>query len=254
MLKKIAFTVVLTIFTVLWGLTHPAQSAEADPFVAFTYLTEEFRPYNYKEKGRAAGLAVDLLRLVWHELDVPEQPIHFMPWPRAYDATISEQGTILFSTLRTPEREHLFKWAGPITLSRTYLVARADNPISMHSIEDLKGLSVGVVRDYASEIMLSKHSHLASIQTMNSVQTCIKMLASGRLDLISLEEKTFSEALHCAGIDSGDFKNVWLLNETRSYYAFNKEAPDRLVARFQKALDTLITSPHYDALMKYYLD
>lgn len=221
---------------------------------ALIYLTEEFKPYNYTENGQARGLAVDLLKMMWREMDIPEHPMDFMPWARAYEMVSTKPGYALFSMVRSQERENLFKWVGPIALSRTLLISRSDKGIVMSSFEDAYGHSVGVVRDYASAIILEKHRGPISIDTLNSVDQCIRKLASGRVDLVSLEERTFSRAIKKMGLKSEDFKVSWVLNETLSYYAFSKETSDLVIRRFQHAFDAVREKPEYQKLVEKYLD
>ncbi|WP_319541913.1 ABC transporter substrate-binding protein [uncultured Pseudodesulfovibrio sp.] len=251
MVKPLRF--ILLVLACLQALPCRAEPF-LEPATQLMYLAEEFKPYSYVENGRQTGLAVEILKLVWKEIQVPEQTILFLPWPRAYAMLKSEKNTVLFSMLRTPEREKLFKWVGPIATSKTFLYAKSTSSISMTSYEDAKGLSVGVVRSYASEDLLTKQSHIINITPLQSVQACIKMLVSGRIDLISLESRTFSKAVQDAGLNSTDFKPVWQVTEMRSYYAFNSDVPDSLITRFQRALDRIRHSRNYTDLVNRYLD
>lgn len=252
MLSILRHAVVLIFLTCLQVVICHAQSTP-DPATRLTYLTEEFKPYNYTENNRQTGLAVDLLKRAWIEMNVAPQPLHFLPWTRAYEMLESEKNIVLFSMLRTPEREKLFKWAGPIALSTTFLYAKKDAPITMHSFSDAQGLSVGLVRGYASEGLLAKKSHIVRIKSLKSVQACIDMLVSSRVDLISLEARTFDKAIREIDLDPANFKAVWKISELRSYYAFSKNVPDSLVDRFQKALDHVHRSSFYEDLVRRYL-
>ena len=246
------FILGMTVFFFAATVPRNAMSSD-DQATKLTYLTEDFKPYNYQEYGQAKGLAVELLILVWKEMGVQALPIEFTPWPRAYEMIQKQPNTVLFSMVKTTEREPLFKWVGPIAQSRTLLVAREDTPINMRSIEDAKGLTVGVVRDYMSAIILERHKDIVTIDTLSSVDLCIKKLSSRRLDLISIEENTFNLAMQKKHISQKKFKTAWVLNNTLSYYAFSKDVDDATIARFQKAFDAIIKTPEYTRLVGHYL-
>jgi polar amino acid transport system substrate-binding protein len=88
-----------------------------------TYLTEQYPPYSYQADGRLQGISVDLLESVWQRMGVNlnRSVILLLPWTEGYNRTLEENNTVLFSTGRFPEREQLFRWAGPIASGRFVL-------------------------------------------------------------------------------------------------------------------------------------
>ena len=66
------------------------------------------------------GISVDLLEAVTERMGqtVSRKEVRVEPWADGYRAALEGNGTVLFSTARTPERENLFKWAGPIVTHR----------------------------------------------------------------------------------------------------------------------------------------
>ncbi len=244
----------LSLISAIFLITGPSIAAEADPFVSLDYLTEEFKPYNYKENGVPKGIAVDLLQMVWEKLDVPAQPIQFVPWARGYEMTLTQPGTVLFSTVKTKEREKRFQWAGPIAHSHTVLIARKEAKAPFTSLKDLRNYTVGVVRDYPSGALVARQGSAVRIDSSSSVEMCINKLQQGRVDLISMEKTAFRKALRRLNKSSDDFAIVWLLAETSSYFAFNLETDPTLVERFQKALATIVTTPKFLALYEHYMD
>ena len=80
------------------------------------FLTEEYPPFNYLENGVPSGLSVELLRTALERAGIPlsTEDISLMAWSDAYRMAESRNNTGLFSIARTPEREELFRWAGPL--------------------------------------------------------------------------------------------------------------------------------------------
>ena len=60
---------------------------------------------------------------------------------------MKENNTVLFTTARSPEREQLFKWAGPIVSGRFVLLAKVDKNINITAPEDLKKYRIGAIKD-----------------------------------------------------------------------------------------------------------
>ncbi len=248
-------SILATILTacVLPFAAGPCQASEPkDPVSTLRYLTGEYCPYNYTEDGQAKGIAVEILKLIWNELDIEEQPLEFLPWARAYEILLATPGTVLFATIKTLERTPLFQWVGPINKTRTLLIARADSPITMITINDLQGYTVGTIHGYASESTLRNLKLDFQIHSTRSIKTSIKKLVSGRIDMISLEEQVFRYTIDEMELPRDSFKTVWVLDRSEIYFAFNKKTPASLIDRFQKALDVVRHSTKYqDILFRY---
>lgn len=235
----------------------PASAADrrcpADRLAGYAWLTEEYYPFNYEENGVMRGVAVDLLRMVWAELGTPEQPVESMPWARAYERLQLEPGTALFCMARTPERENVFRWAGPIASVRFALIARKERHIRLTSLDDLKGLSVGTLREDISDILLAEYQGLASIQPVARMAQNISKLMTGRLDLVAYEEGCWRKITAREGLDPDSFETVYVLRETPVYFAFHPDTPPELVDAFQTALDKVKGRPGYRKLLDDYL-
>jgi len=100
-------------------------------------ITEELPPFNYTDEGQLTGVTVSVVREILRRLDI-EDTIAVMPWARGYQRLCSEPNVVLFTTARTPERETLFHWVGPLYFSRLAFYARQSDPISIDSLDDAK--------------------------------------------------------------------------------------------------------------------
>ena len=103
-----------TLWRCLVGLLVLGLSA-AVPARSLQFYTEEYPPLNYSRDGRPVGLAVDLVRELF-ERTGDHGRISVVPWARGYQAAQLEPNTALFVTMRTAERERLFKWVGPVVV------------------------------------------------------------------------------------------------------------------------------------------
>lgn len=217
------------------------------------YLTEEFRPYQYEEDGRPTGLAVEVLQLMWDEMGVAEQHIEFLPWQRAYEMTIMEPNTILFSMVRTPQREPQFKWVGPIQPARTIMIARSDSALTIDSVTDLTGKAIGVIKEYAAESILRKYAIEHRIHVVPTITIAVNLLVSQRIQMLCMEERAFNRQIAEMGLSPSMFKTLWVLHDSKPSFAFHLSTPDSIIVEFQKALDTVRTTQAYKQILKKYL-
>ncbi|OIQ49319.1 Bacterial extracellular solute-binding protein, family 3 [Pseudodesulfovibrio hydrargyri] len=223
-----------------------------DPAAGITYLAEVYRPFIYMDKGRPVGLAVDLLKLLWQEMNVPEQPIEVMPWPRIYESGQWNRHVAIFSVYRTKEREKLFKWVGPIAKGRQGLFCLCSRGLEMRSPGDMTGLGIASLRDTAST---SKVLQAGIIPTYAAnAEHAVQLLRSGRVDAIALDETRFRRTIAAMGFSAKDFETALILSEDPLYYAFSPDAEDTLIDRFQRALDAVTKRPVYRALLTFYAD
>jgi len=230
-------------------LPRPAQ---AGPFENITYLSEEYYPYSYKDQGETKGITVDLLRRVWASLDVREQPIDILPWARAYEIALIQPGTMLFSMARTPEREPLFRWAGPILNARLILFAKKDRRIRIDDFSQLSGRSVGTVRDDVAHHVLEAHCNGCILEAVSDMGQNIRKLVENRLDMVAYDEQAWPDLIHRLGLDPSQFEAVFILRETPIYFAFNRNVPQAVVDQFQRALDAVRASPEFEEILRTY--
>ncbi|MBK7282930.1 substrate-binding periplasmic protein [Candidatus Aalborgicola defluviihabitans] len=81
-------------------------------------LADENPPLSFTDGMQAKGLAVDVVREIQRRVGRRHSPIEFQPWARGY-RTVSTQANVgLFAMARTPERETLFQWLGPVSASK----------------------------------------------------------------------------------------------------------------------------------------
>lgn len=100
-------------------------------------LTENFPPYNMAKNGKnfaqnqnLEGIAVDILRETFERAGVDYSMTLRFPWQRIYNLAMDNPNYGVFVTARVPEREHLFKWVGPLGPDDWVLLARANSPFN----------------------------------------------------------------------------------------------------------------------------
>lgn len=217
------------------------------------YMTEDYPPYNYlDEYGILQGSSVEIVKVLWHEMKIPEQKIRLLPWARAYYNIQSQKKQVLFTMSRTEEREALFKWVGPISSSRHLLVgySKDSSKIVINSTKDILTYNIGVVRLDVGEQVLIKHNiPKSNMKEVIKMKDNIASLLNGDVDLISIGEEAFTSLKKLDGVGENIYI-AYTMGVSQDYIAFSKDIPDSTIEKFRKALDA-IEIEHRNILNKY---
>ena len=238
----------------LW-LASTASAVDAS-HSSIVLLTENFPPYNMAKNGKnfaqnenIEGIAVDILRETFKRADIPYSMTLRFPWERIYHLALENPGYGVFVTARVPERETLFKWVGPIGPDDWVLLARGDSPITLTSLEQARQYRVGAYKGDAIALSLEKQG-LAPVIVLRDQDNARKLLA-GQIDLWATGDPAGQFLARQVGISG--FKTVLRFNQAELYLALNKEVPDEVVNKLQKALDELRAEGVVDKIRARYL-
>ena len=211
------------------------NAAVADPvrpdFPQLTLTTELLAPSSLVARGGAAGIATDKVREAMRRSGVAYR-IEMLPWQRAYHAALTRPATCVYSTTRTPEREALFKWAGPTDIAQWVLVGRAGSAPRLGSLADARGLRIGTYNGDAKEVWLRSRGFSVD-STSNDGHNLDKLMA-GRIDLWAVSMRSGSKVLARHGYE-GKLVPLLVFNKIGVYLACNRSVPDALVARLNTA-------------------
>ena len=109
------------------GILFASNMAAATPIDELEFLTENYAPFNYEKDGKAQGITVDLLLEMFKKegSSKTREDITVLPWSRGYRMAQDKKNVVLFVTVRTEPREHMFKWVGPIMPAITGRIAKS---------------------------------------------------------------------------------------------------------------------------------
>ncbi|MBS3763027.1 MAG: transporter substrate-binding domain-containing protein, partial [Planctomycetes bacterium] len=185
------------------------------------------------EDGRADGFSVELLRAALAKMG---REVTFRTGPWAEVRGWLERGEVDCLPLvgRTPEREALFDFTVPYLTMHGAIVVRRDTE-DVHTLADLRGQRVGVMKGDNAEEFLRRRDRGLEIIATPTFSDAFRALAEGRCDAVVVQrlvalrllEKTglsdrlriidrpikeFSQAW-CFAVKEGDRKTLALLNE-----------------------------------------
>jgi polar amino acid transport system substrate-binding protein len=229
------------------------SSAEAQNL---TVVTTTFKPYNMEEKGKITGIGTEIVQATLEKAGIKAE-IQIFPWARAYKMASEEQNTLIYTMIKIPEREPLFKWVGPIVppIRGVLHKLKKRKDIVVNSLADAKKYKIGSVRDIAPSVFLKKegfeegkHLDLAS-ENKQSIQ---KLFAE-RVDLEASAELNFLYEVKQMGLAYSDIEIAFVLFENEGYIAFSKQTSDELIERVKKAFEQIKAAGTADVILNKYL-
>jgi polar amino acid transport system substrate-binding protein len=209
------------------------DDAAAWPRLAIT--GEHTPPTSMLVDGKPAGRQTDKVREMLERVGVPHT-IDLLPWKRAYMMAQRDPLTCVYSTTRTAEREPLFKWVGPIVESDWVLMARADRPLRLRTLDDARALRIGTYAGDARDDFLRSRGFQVEAVSNDAVNP--EKLRLNRIDLWAVAARPELGMAEQLGQD-GQFVPVLVFNRVGLYLACHPSVPDPLVERMNAMFDTM---------------
>ncbi|MBG6291189.1 MULTISPECIES: substrate-binding periplasmic protein [Pseudomonas] len=220
----------------------------------YRVVTEEWAPYNYVENGQLTGMATDIVKAIMG-LTGDDFAIELLPSMRTSLALQSQPKTIMFSMFRTPAREPLYKWVGPIVEEsiHPYQLANARQPAN--TLSDLRGAPRITTRHagLVPETLEAMGFDNLDKRATGSPQLYLMLLA-GRTDIIVGDTDAgvayYSRQL---GLSPGTLRQVPVeLFRSTLYIAFSRDSDDQRVAAWSRALERLRESGELARIQRRY--
>lgn len=203
-------------------------------------VTEHLPPYQFiGTNNKLTGLGVDIVKLMFAELG--EQPkIELLPWARAYDLALNHRNVMIFTILRSEQRQKQFKWVGDFLVQNYYFLALKNRgDINIRNIQDVKQHLVGVSRDsFEHQLLLKYGFYIEKNLHVNVAQLpLIEMLYAGKVDMIFGSKITLLGLIDYVKHDRSKIKLVYRINESLGHVgiAFSKLTDDKLVRKYRQA-------------------
>ena len=221
---------------------------------SLTLYTEQVPPYNYMENGTLQGISVDLLEVITGKMGetISRDQVKVVPWSEGYSAALTGNHTMIFGIARLPEREHLFKWAGPIIPLTPVLFALPERGIVITSPDDLAGYRIGAVTENAEiQHLMEIGVNQSQIVLAENASVLVLMLRNGEIDLMAYSQAAGRYFTRQVTGSFDTFRVVYVFPDIPLYYAFSRDVPDVTVQSFQNALDTLKTEKGEQGFSEY---
>lgn len=222
------------------------QPVASDTPMQVMVYTEDWPPLNFMDSnGEISGHSTVQVKALMDATGI-SYDLQLVSWYRAYHLTLKTPNTLLYTILRTPEREDLFHWYCPISTPQQISLFRltAGKVITLNKLEDAKSLILGVIRgDYPSEYLFSQgFEENKNLIFSTNEEANVRLLLSGRLDLLVQAEPALHSRLEQMGLPADTVtKTLNNINgdSLEACLVINKESDPKLIALLDSTFSQL---------------
>ena len=207
------------------------------------WYTEDYPPFNYQSQGQLHGLAFNVLRTAYQNLDwhMNASNIMLTPWPRAYKALQQQENSCVFSMTYTESRAKLFNFVGLVIPNTVAVIAHKNSGISIEQLKRDKTLTFGVVKnDIGHQSLLDFGIPESQFVYLKTGLELVRMVDYKRVDLIAYGDAIARYQFKRAKIDPQNYRLLLPLLESKLGYACNKSVPKTLLQRLDKAIKAAV--------------
>lgn len=238
-----------TLVAALLCLLHGIQ-VNAAPY---QIVTEEWAPYNFQQNDQLSGMTTEIVRAIM-ALTGDDFEMLLLPSMRASYVLKHRPRTIMYSMFRTPEREPLYKWVGPIVEESIHAwqltsAAPLDTPEQLQAAAQITTRHAGLVPD---RLKAQGFTNLDTSAVDN--RQLYRMLLAGRTTVIVGDTDAgvayYSRQLNIA---AGTLRKIPVeLYRSSLYIAFSRDCDDEVVAAWNHALEQLRDSGELQRIQDRY--
>lgn len=208
----------------------------AAPAAPLQLFTEHTPPDIMRDGERVFGISPDKVKEVMSRAGI-SYTIEVMAWRRAYELALRTPQSCVFSTSRTPEREALFHWIGPLREVDWTLYGLADSPFRLATLDDAKGLRIG---GYAGDVRAQYlQARGFTVDTAGDNSSNPRKLVGRRIDLWVASIPLANGVLQNEGL-AGRIVPLLTFHTSRAYLACNKALPAAQVGALNAAMADIV--------------
>jgi len=242
--------------SLLFALAFTAASDEStqplDARPSIQVVTENFPPYNYVDKqGRLTGYATEILYKLLAQTAI-DYEISVLPWKRAYRYATQNRNHLIYSISRTPQRESMFEWIGPVSkpVEVWFYKLKGNDKINLDqlsSLQDVRNYHIGVM-SASSYFSYLQYHNFPNLHHVGSYEQQLSMLKKQRVDLIFMADTVFDNhfahgdkgsVIEKSGLQKKEFEKVYSPWSVTEYIAINKQSNPGIVQQLKQAYAAL---------------
>lgn len=209
---------------------------------------ENFPPYNFIKDQVKTGIDTEIVLAVLNEIGV-QADHQVYPWNRVVHMVDTGEADFAYQFVGTPERMAKYELVGPFRTGKTVFVTPAGRNLNYNTLEDLKGLTVGIVQGFSYSQEFDSATGFTKVASATNNQTLVRMVAAGRSDAAIGDYNTLRYLAQQEGVAD---KIAFLPKphkEVPRYIAFPKSKADK-AERFRAGLNKLVADGTVAAILK----
>ncbi|QCI10343.1 EAL domain-containing protein [Pseudomonas putida] len=158
-----------------WLTAHPQLSLGVDA---------AWPPFEFRDQeGRYQGLAADYVALLQERLGVSLVPVEPKSWTEVLEQARNHRIDLLPGIMSTPERQAYLSFTRPY-LDFPIVILAHEGGAQPRTLNDLYGLKIAVVENYAPHELLRTHHPDLNLVAMPNVSSTLQALATDAVDAV----------------------------------------------------------------------
>jgi polar amino acid transport system substrate-binding protein len=200
------------------------------------------------------GAAVDILNEIQTRTAYVNK-INVTLWNDAYAIAQYLPNSAVFATARTPERENIFQWVGPITSNRIFFYSLADSGFIIETLEQAKALqSIATPNGWITHDFLVENNFNNIDVTSITTIDVFNQLMAGEVDAILLPDADVKWLADKNGIDMSQLTQHLEALDLDGYIAFSRSTPASTVQLWQTHLDDMREDGTFETIWNKWFD
>ena len=219
-----------------------------------TIVTSNWEPFageNLKDNGICFAIVKQAYKKAGYNVKT-----EIVPWARALSGTKKGTYDVLITVWYTAERAQDFTFSEPYMYNKVKFISLKEKKVPYEKLEDLKGLRIGTLTDFAYDEAFMAADYLTKENT-RTLCSNLKKLLENRIDLTLDDEMVARYNINMNFNKKDAAKFIFLdkpLSEKALYIVAGKENPrhEKLINDFNEQLVLMKKSGQYRKLLKKY--
>lgn len=214
--------------------------------------SERSPPFSYvtgqEPDRKVEGSAVDIV----NEIQVRTghvNKINMSLWTDAYTVVQYLPNSAIFRTARTPERENMFQWVGPISGSKTTFYTLAASGLSIETLEQAKALqSIATPNGWFTHDFLINNNFQNIVATSRTSMEAFDQLINDEVQALLMTELDLIWLADISEVPMSDLTQHMEVLNFKEYIAFSLNTPASTVQQWQNHLNNMKTDGTFETI------
>lgn len=220
----------------------------------FQLFTEASPPYSYgtghDTTRRVVGSSVDVVNEIQARNGYVNK-INLTTWTDAYTHPQYLPNSAVFTTARTPSRESMFQWVGPICNFRAFFYTLSNSGIKIETLEQARALqSIATPKDWYTHDFLIQNNFTNIVATSVTSQQAFDQLINGTVEALLMTQEDVKWLADTKGVAMSDLAQHFEALNMDGYIAFSLSTPAKIVQEWQTSLDAMKTDGTFETIRR----
>lgn len=214
--------------------------------------TESSPPFSYmtgKDTTRKVeGSSVDILNEIQTRTGHVNK-INMSLWTDAYSVVQYLPNSAIFNITRTPERENMFQWVGPISTSRSYFYTLASSGLTIQTIDHAKALnSIATPEGWFTYDYLVKNNFKNIVATSHTSMEAFQQLINGEVQALLMTDLDVKWLADISKVSLSNLTQQMQASDLKDYIAFSLNTPASTIQLWQQHLNAMKSDETFNTI------